>query len=429
MRCVPDVAAISNGNLNNVTLGGNFEPANGPDGVVIYVNGSPMSFEGTSLSCPVWAAITALVNQARAAAGTGSIGLLNPYLYPLAGTSVFNDVTSGTNGAYNAGPGYDLCSGLGTPNVTNLLAALGSPGGAAPSHRLVNLSTRADVETGANIAIAGFDISGPAGTSKDVLVRGVGPTLAGAPFNVGGTLGQPVLGVYDSSSTLIATDAGWGNAPTAGTSTSGASFRKATAADMSAVGAFALNAGSADSAMVLTLPPGTYTVQVSGAAAATGVALAEVYELSTASPEMLVNISARCFVGTGSDVAISGFVVQGSQSAQLLIRGVGPALAAFSISGPLAQPVISLFDSNNTLIVSDAGWSNNPVAGSSSSAATYRKATAADMTAAGAFGLTAGSADSAIVATLPPGSYTAQISGAGNTTGTALAEVYELPSN
>jgi septal ring-binding cell division protein DamX len=198
---------------------------------------------------------------------------------------------------------------------------------------------------------------------------------------------------------------------------------------MSAVGAFALTAASADSAMVLTLPPGTYTVQVSGAAAATGVALAEVYELSTASPEMLVNISARCFVGTGSDVAISGFVVQGSQSAQLLIRGVGPALAAFSISGPLAQPVISLFDSNNTLIVSDAGWSNSPVPGSSSSTATYRKATAADMTAAGAFGLTAGSADSAIVATLPPGSYTAQISGAGSTTGTALAEVYELPSN
>jgi hypothetical protein len=198
---------------------------------------------------------------------------------------------------------------------------------------------------------------------------------------------------------------------------------------MSAVGAFALPAGSADSAMVLTLPIGSYTVQVAGQESTSGVGLAEVYELSTSVPEVLSNISARCFVGTGAEVAISGFVVQGNAPVQLLVRGVGPALAAFGLSGLLAQPSIGIFDSKNDLIVSDAGWDNALVPGTSASGATYRPATAADMTAAGAFALTAGSADSALVVTVPAGSYTAVISGVNSTSGTALAEVYELPSN
>ncbi len=92
----------------------------------------------------------------------------------------------------------------------------------------------------------------------------------------------------------------------AGTSPVGASYRQATAGDMSSVGAFALTAGSADSAMVLTLPIGAYTVQVAGQNSASGVALAEVYELDPTTPEVLGNISSRDFVGTGSQVAIPG---------------------------------------------------------------------------------------------------------------------------
>ncbi|HEY4988224.1 MAG TPA: S53 family peptidase [Opitutaceae bacterium] len=423
-RCVPDVAAISTVSAQNLDLGSGFSPFSDTEfGVLIYENGTPSGAIGTSLAAPVWAGVTALINQARASSGMGSIGLLNPHLYPLAGTSAFNDVTSGNNGAYTAGPGYDLCTGLGSPNVANLIAALSSQG---PRKRLINISARAEVETGANIVIAGFVIQGPAGTSKNVLVRGIGPALAA--FNVSGTLANPVVGVYDSAAAplLIATNTGWGNPPTAGSSKVAATFRQATAADMQSVGAFALAAGSTDSAMVLTLPTGGYTVQVSGVNASSGVALTEVYELDTASADFLGNISARCFVGTGSAVAISGFVVEGSQQAQLLVRGIGPALAAFGLTGTLANPTISIFDPNSVQVAANTGWGNAPTAGTSKVAASFRQATAADMQSVGAFALTAGSNDSAIVVTLPPGAYTAVISGVNATTGTALVEVYQM---
>jgi kumamolisin len=420
-RCVPDVAAISDGLCTNVNLGASYLPFSGTLGVLIFDTGTATPASGTSLSCPVWAAVAALINQARATSGLGPIGLLNPHLYPLVGSSAFHDITSGNNGAYSAGPGYDLCTGLGSPNVANLLAALA---GTAPPQRLANISSRAEVETGANILIAGFVIQGPAGTSKNILVRGIGPALAA--FSVSGALANPIVGVYDSSSTLIASDTGWSNAPAAGTSTVAATFREATVADMATAGAFSLTAGSADSAMVLTLPVGSYTVQVSGAASTTGIALAEVYELDTTAPEVLENISSRSFVGTGAEAAIPGFVVEGSERAQLLIRGVGPGLDQFGLTGTLAQPTISVYDQSNVLIVSDTGWGNAPVAGTSTVAATFRQATAADMQSVGAFALTAGSADSAIVVTLPPGNYTAVVSGVGGTTGTGLAEVYEI---
>jgi kumamolisin len=422
-RCVPDVSAISDADLTKVDLGQGFLPFTGNDiGVVIFNSGTIEAASGTSLAAPVWAAVAALINQARASSGMGSIGLLNPHLYPLQGTSAFNDVTTGNNGFYNAGPGYDLPTGLGSPNVANLISALS---GTAPAQRLVNISSRAEVETGANILIAGFVIHGPAGTTKNILVRGIGPALNA--FSVAGALANPVVGVYDSGSTLIASNTGWSNAPTGGTSGVGATFRAATANDMSTTGAFALTAGAADSAMVLTLPVGSYTVQVSGANSTSGVALAEVYELDSSSAEVLQNISSRSFVGTGAQLAISGFVVHGGQSAQLLIRGIGPALNGFGLTGTLANPVVGVYDSNSVLIASNTGWSNAPVAGTSPVAASFRQATASDMTAFGAFSLTAGSADSAIVMVLPPGSYTAEVTGLGGTTGTVLAEVYEAP--
>jgi kumamolisin len=424
MRCVPDVAAMSVADLQNVVVPG-FEPytANGV-GVVIYENGEPKYASGTSLACPIWAATAAIINQSRAQAGQGPIGLLNPHLYPLGGTGAFNDVTLGTNGAYSAGPGYDLCTGLGSPDVGNLVAALANPSGGSSS-RLVNVSTRAQVNTGAAIAIAGFVVQGASGTLKNVLVRGIGPALV--PLGVAGALAQPELDIFDAKGVLIASDAGWADGLVPGSSTVGANFRLATAGDMSAAGAFALPSESPDSAVVLRLPPGAYTAQISGQDGGTGVALAEVYALDAAAPEVLLNISTRCYVGTGSSVAISGFVIAGNGPAELLIRGVGPGLAAFGLTQTLSQPMISLIDSSNTLIASDAGWANPPVAGTSSVAASWRQATVADMNAVGAFALSAGSSDAALVATLPPGSYTVIVSGVGNSTGTGLVEVYQLP--
>jgi kumamolisin len=426
MRCIPDVASFANADLVSVNAGPGNAPLTGDNlGVLAYINATPLTFGGTSVACPIWSAIVALVNQGRAAAGAGPIGLLGPHIYPLSGTSAFHDITSGSNGAYSAGPGYDLCSGIGSPNVANLIPALG--GTTVFSHRLVNVSVRAQVGTGSNIVIAGFVVAGAAGTTKDVLVRAVGPGLAS--LGVAGTLASPVVGVFDSAGALVASDAGWGSVPQAGPSLSGATFRQATAADMAITGAFALAPGSADSAMVLTLPTGSYTVEVSGAAASGGVALSEVYEMSTTVPQSLKNISARCSVGAGSQVAICGFVVEGNEPAELLVRGIGPALGSFGLTGTLAEPSISIFDSGNTLVASDTGWGNPRVAGTSAVAATSRQATTADMASVGAFAIPAGSADSAIVVTLPPGSYTAVVSGVNSTGGTALAEVYELTGN
>ncbi|HTB79666.1 MAG TPA: S53 family peptidase [Opitutaceae bacterium] len=109
MRCVPDVSTIWQGSTT---------------GALVIRNGTFESIGGTSLSCQVWAGIAALLNQARANAGMGPIGVLGPAIYPLHGTSSFNDVMSGNNGAYSAGFGYDLCTGLGSPNIANLANAL-----------------------------------------------------------------------------------------------------------------------------------------------------------------------------------------------------------------------------------------------------------------------------------------------------------------
>lgn len=96
-----------------------------PDqGAFLVLNGSTQQIGGTSWSAPVWAAFCALINEARAKAGKPHLPFLNPLLYPLAGTNALRDVVSGSNGAYNAGPGYDLVTGLGVPNVKELIAAL-----------------------------------------------------------------------------------------------------------------------------------------------------------------------------------------------------------------------------------------------------------------------------------------------------------------
>jgi len=269
--------------------------------------------------------------------------------------------------------------------------------------RVTNVSSRVQVGTGGNVLIAGFAIGGSGGSGKQVLIRGDGPTLA--TFGVTGVLAQPVLSVYDSNNNLVAANTGWSTNANAGQ----------IAAAAASTGAFALASGSADSALLLTLPPGAFTAQVSGLNGTTGVGLAEVYEVSNSDAYPVVNVSSRAQVGTGASILIAGFVVQGTQSATLLVRGVGPTLSTFGVTGVLAQPVLSVLNSSGTVVASNTGWSTNPNA-----------AQIAAATNGYTFALPANSADSALLLTLPPGSYTAQISGANGTTGVALAEVYKI---
>jgi sugar lactone lactonase YvrE len=156
----------------------------------------------------------------------------------------------------------------------------------APANRLTNISARAYVGTSGNILVGGFVIGGS--TSETVLIRAVGPGLSGTPFFVPTTLTTPLVQVYDTGSVdglaengpqIVASIQGWGGTPSGGPSAVKAGLQPATATIMNRLGAFSLPSGSSDSAMVLTLPPGAYTVQIQGADGGTGNALLEIYEI------------------------------------------------------------------------------------------------------------------------------------------------------
>jgi hypothetical protein len=269
--------------------------------------------------------------------------------------------------------------------------------------RLINISVRAQVGTGEDILIPGFVIGGNG--IETLLIRADGPALT--QFGVTGVLAQPHLSVTNNMGRVVASNAGWGTNPNPD--------QLATVSN--SVGAFALPSGSADCALLVSLPAGAYTAQVTGVNNSTGVALAEIYEVSW-NGTRLVNISARAQVGTGANILVPGFVISGTGSEKLLIRGDGPSLTQFGVTGVLAQPTLAVYDSVASLIATNTGWSTNANAAQIGAA----------FTATGAFALPSGSADSASLLDLAPGSYTAEVSGLNNTTGTALVEVYEVPA-
>lgn len=268
--------------------------------------------------------------------------------------------------------------------------------------RLANLSVRSLAGQAAETLIVGF-VAGGTGT-KRVLVRGVGPTLGQAPFNVAGALADPVLRLFDEAAQQAEND-DWSTG-------AGATLISTTAAQ---VGAFPLPNPSKDAALVADLDPKGYTAHVTGNAGGVGVALVEAYDAGGTGAVRLRNVSARSRVGTGGDILIAGFVVvEGSQT--LLIRGPGPALQTFfNVRGLLEDPQLRIFR-GSTLLAENDDWSK-------ASNATQIEAVAAQV---GAFAMQAGGRDPALVVTLPPGAYTVQVSGVGATTGVALIEVYEV---
>lgn len=288
-------------------------------------------------------------------------------------------------------------AGTGISGTANLSVTDSVPVGDG-SARLINVSVRTFVGTGDSTVAVGFGLSGAG--AKQLLIRGVGPTLA--VFSVSGQLNNPQLGLFNSSSVMINSNNGWGGGA-------------ALAASFAAVGAFALPANSADTAIFQSLAAGTtYSALISGANNTTGIALAEVYDADTGTPgTRLTNISARAFSGTGDGALTAGFVIAGSGSETLLIRGIGPALTQFGVGGALARPQLTLFNSAGVAIGTNTTWG-----GSAALAAAFAQV--------GAFPLSANSADSALLVNLPPGLYTVAVNGVSNTTGIALIEVYEV---
>ncbi len=275
--------------------------------------------------------------------------------------------------------------------------------------RLSNLSVRTNAGTGDNTLIVGVVVGG-SGTSgaKPLLIRGVGPTLTG--YGVAGALTDPSLQfLLQGTITPLATDDDWSG---------DAQIRSAA----NAVGAFPLVSDtSKDAALYLSAANGVYSVKVTGVGGTTGIALAEIYDASGAflsTTPRLINVSARAQVGTGDGVLIAGFVVAGTAPRTVLIRGVGPTLGAYGVGGALLDPQLELTKTVNgspVVVASNDDWEGD-------------SQVSALGAAVGAFALsTASSKDAALLVTLPPGVYSAKVSGVGGSTGVALVEVYEIP--
>jgi hypothetical protein len=274
---------------------------------------------------------------------------------------------------------------------------------AADAGRIANFSIRSNAGTGAQTLIVGLAIDGDvAANGQTLLIRAVGPTLS--TFGVVGALADPRLEIFRGGARLLEND-DWDSTTT-------------VAALGAQVNAFTLPPGSRDAAVVQTgLPRGAYTVQVSsGTAGQTGIALAEVFDATPAatSARQLVNVSARTQVAGGDNTLIAGFVIGGNTSRTLLIRAAGPMLGTFGVVGALSDPRLTLFRDTTPLAESDNWQSTSEIVNA--------------FATAGAFDFIARSRDAVLLITLPPGAYTAQVSGVGaNATGVALVEIYALP--
>ena len=280
-----------------------------------------------------------------------------------------------------------------TPTPGGTATPTPTPGGTptpTPASQPINLSTRLRVQAGDNVGIGGFIITGS--VPKQVLLRGIGPSLI--PFGVPDALADPVMELHGPSPFVTIINDNWRDDP-------------AQAILIKATGIPPTN--DLESAIYATLAPGAYTAIVRGQNNGTGVALIEVYDLSATVLSKLGNISTRAFVGTGNDIVIAGFILGHSAgNDRIEVRGIGPSLANFGVPNPLANPKLELRDSNGALIGSNDDWQNGPPL---------------------VFGFPPSDPlEAAIEATLPPGAYTALLSGVNNGTGVGVVEVYDFGS-
>jgi hypothetical protein len=272
-------------------------------------------------------------------------------------------------------------------NTTGVTATL-DPNKPSPSAgQPLNIATRLAIQSGDNVLIAGFIVSGPSGSSKKVLIRGLGPSLA--HFGVPNTLPDPLLELHKPDGSIVSND-NWQQG------------------DTSQIPSGFAPGDPRESAIVATLAPGNYSAVVKGAHGEIGVGIAELYDLDATSAAKLANISTRGFVNTNDDVMIGGFIVGGTEPAKILVRAIGPTLSDFGVQGALADPTLELHDTNGATIANDD----------------WRETQEAEITATGL--IPNKNQEPAILATLAPGSYTAVVRGKNNTTGIGLVEAYNL---
>jgi N-acetylneuraminic acid mutarotase len=279
-----------------------------------------------------------------------------------------------------------------------------------PPAQLGNISTRAFVQTGDNVMIGGFIVQGTG--PKRVIIRAIGPELGAPPYNIPNALANPRLELHNAAGALIGSNNDWQHTIIGGVIT------RNQVGDIQNSGHAPAN--PFESAIIADLPPGNYTAIVSGVNNMTGVGLVEVYDLSANTASILSNISTRSFVQTGDNVMIGGFIVQGTGEKKVIVRAIGPELGAppYNIPDALANPTLELHNGTGALIASNDNWRTTIIGGIITSSQVRDIINS---------GYAPGDLrESAIVAELPPGNYTAIVRGVNDTTGVALVEVYDL---
>ena len=255
-------------------------------------------------------------------------------------------------------------------------------------HALLNVSTRTHVEGGDNVMIGGFIVAGT--VPKKIVLRAIAPSLNA--FGVAGAMPDPILEVHDEAGAVVVSDDNW----------------NATREEVIASGLAPVDEHEA--AIVTSLPAGAYTAVLSGVGQSDGVALVELYDLEP-SNSSVANISTRGKVETGDNVMIGGFIIGGNLDTEVLVRAIGPSLANNGVSAPLQDPLLELHGSNGELISTNDNW---------------RSTQQAEIIAISL--APSDNRESAILATLQPGNYTAIVRGQNGTSGVALVEVYNLDS-
>ena len=268
------------------------------------------------------------------------------------------------------------------------------PNSVVHSARPLNISTRLRVQTGDNVLIGGFIITGP--TPKNVIIRGIGPSLT--PLGVPGALPDPTLELFDNSGNSIAFNNDW---------------RDSQATAIQATGIPPTD--DRESAIVQTLAPAPYTAILRGNNGVIGIGVVEAYDLTASDPTKLANISTRGFIEAGDNAMIGGFIIgaglgnSGAGSARVVVRAIGPSLTAFGVPNALADPTLEVHDSSGAIIASNDNWQD--VQGPEIQAT----------------GLAPSDPnESAIVRTFLTGAYTAIVRGKDNGIGVGLVEAYNV---
>lgn len=331
------------------------------------------------------------------------------------GTVGANSSTLLVPGASSAQAGTYTCIVTnGAGSVTSAVATLTITTNFNDPGRLSNLSVLTDITAAVPSFTLGTVVGG-GGTSgnKPLIVRAVGPSLGA--LGVPGTILDPKVDLF-AGQTVMATNDNWGTPAYSG-ATSAADLRAA----MASVGAFAFTGTTSNDAAIYgpALPPRDYTVAVSGVAGATGTVIAEIYDATpagtfTAATSRLVNVSVLKQVNAGGLITL-GFTIGGSTAKTILLRAIGPGLTQLGVPGVMADPQLTLFNSSSAAIATNDDWGGDP-------------ALNVTMQRVGAFAISnSASKDAMLLVTLPPGGYTAQARGLGDSSGLVIVEAYEVP--